>query len=55
MLPANAPCCDPNAPGPLTDDPTVSTGMARIFESEDRYLSKRKLKERELIWQAVEE
>jgi hypothetical protein len=53
MLPDNPPYCDPNALGPLTGDPVVATGTARIFEGEERFLSKRKLEDREKMWQAA--
>lgn len=44
------PRCDPAFLGPLTDDPVVATGPVRIFQGEERFLSKRKLNERDIMW-----
>lgn len=44
------PRCDPSFLGPLTDDPVVATGPVRVFEGEERFLSKKKLTERDRMW-----
>lgn len=53
MLSQNTPICDPTKLGPLSPEPVVATGPSRVFTGEERFLSKRKLDERERMWAAV--
>lgn len=53
MHPDQTPRCDPSFLGSLTEDPVVNTGPVLCFEGEEKFLSKRKLDERERIWNAV--
>jgi hypothetical protein len=53
MNPEQTPRCNPSFLGPLSDEPVVSTGPVRFFEGEEKLYSKRKLDEREHMWNAV--
>ncbi|MCP4900130.1 MAG: hypothetical protein GY906_24430 [bacterium] len=53
MDPDQAPRCNPSFLGPLTTEPEMVTGPVQLFVGEERYLSKRKLNERERLWNAL--